>query len=278
MDHKFGKGNGKKSVLIRILIGVLASMAMAGMAMAGMAMAGLISTGIKMNEGTHAMNHAVNLMANNSKTFAKMDDQKTEIDCGQEIGATPREDKDLKRVALTFDDGPHPVWTEQLLDGLKKRGVVASFFVVGENAEKNPELLVRMQEEGHLIGNHTYSHMQLRKKNRKAFGEELIKTNEVIREAMGQETIYVRPPFGTWDKVYEKELNMIPVLWTVDTLDWSTTNVDALVEKVVHQVKDNDIILMHDIFESSVTAALEIVDILLKEGYRFVTVEEILLD
>ena len=261
MDHKFGKGNGKKSVLIRILIGVLAGMAMTGMAMTGMAMAGLISTGIKMNEGTHAMNHEVNLVANNPKTL----DQKGE-------------DKDLKRVALTFDDGPHPVWTEQLLNGLKKRGVVASFFVIGQNVEKNPELLVRMQAEGHLIGNHTYSHMQLRKKNRKAFGEELIKTNEVIKEAMGQETIYVRPPFGTWDKVYEKELNMIPVLWTVDTLDWSTTNVDALVEKVVHQVKDNDIILMHDIFESSVTAALRIVDILLKEGYRFVTVEEILLD
>ena len=184
----------------------------------------------------------------------------------------------MKKVALTFDDGPHPSYTQQLLDGLKERGVVATFFVIGENASAHPELLKRMQEEGHLIGNHTYSHVQLRKNNRKAFEEEIVATNEVIRQITGMETMYIRPPYGTWDKVYEQKLNMIPVLWTVDPLDWCSQNSDRVVEKVISKTKENDIILLHDIYESSVTAALEIVDVLQEKGYRFVTVEELLFD
>ena len=190
----------------------------------------------------------------------------------------PDSENVMKKVALTFDDGPHPSYTEQLLDGLKERGVVATFFVIGENASAHPELLKRMQEEGHLIGNHTYSHVQLRKNNRKAYGEEIVATNEVIRHITGMETTYIRPPYGTWDKVYERKLNMIPVLWTVDPLDWCSQNSDRIVEKVISKTKENDIILLHDIYESSVTAALKIVDVLQEKGYRFVTVEELLFD
>ena len=183
-----------------------------------------------------------------------------------------------KKIALTFDDGPHPYYTEQLLDGLKERGVVATFFVTGEHAKLHPDVIKRMQNEGHLIGNHTYSHMQLTKNNREKFKEELIATNEVLKDITGEETEFVRPPYGSWDKSFEKELNMFPVLWTVDPLDWSSRNASRITEKIVNRVEENDIILMHDYYDTSVTAALQTVDELLEEGYTFVTVEEILFD
>ncbi len=190
----------------------------------------------------------------------------------------PEEPVEIRRIALTFDDGPHPRYTQQLLDGLKERGVQATFFVTGEHAELHPDIIRRMQEEGHLIGNHTYSHMQLRKSNREVFKEELIRTNEILEEITGQEVVYVRPPYGSWDKSFEKELNMFPVLWTVDTLDWCSSNADRITQKIVGKVEENDIILMHDYYDTSVEAALKAVDALLEQGYTFVTVEEILFD
>ena len=191
---------------------------------------------------------------------------------------TGRADEDVKKIALTFDDGPHPYYTEELLDGLKERGVVATFFVTGEHAALHPDVIKRMQEEGHLIGNHTYSHMQLTKKNREKFKEELIRTNEVLEEITGVEVEYVRPPYGSWDKSFEAELNMIPVLWTIDPLDWCSSNVGCITDRVVEKAGENEIILMHDYYDTSVTAALKAVDELLEEGYVFVTVEEILFE
>ena len=134
---------------------------------------------------------------------------------------------DIRRVALTFDDGPHPVYTEKLLDGLKERGVKATFFVTGEHAELHPEIIKRMHDEGHLIGNHTYSHIQLTDANREQFKEELIQTNEILHDITGDEVQYVRPPYGSWDKKFETDLNMFPVLWNVDPLDWCTANTVA---------------------------------------------------
>lgn len=186
--------------------------------------------------------------------------------------------KDIRKICLTFDDGPHPYYTEQLLDGLKERGVKATFFVTGEHALLHQDVIRRMSEEGHVIGNHTYSHMQLRSSNREAFKEELIQTNEIIEEITGEEVIYVRPPYGSWDKQLEKELNMIPVLWNVDPLDWCSSDAVCVANKVITKAKDNDIILLHDYYESSVTAALEIVDELRENGFEFVTVEELVLE
>lgn len=185
---------------------------------------------------------------------------------------------DSKKIALTFDDGPHPYYTEQLLDGLKERGVHATFFVMGKHVELYPEMIERMSEEGHLIGNHTYSHMQLNKSNGEEFKQELIKTNEMIEKLTGQEVQYVRPPYGTWDKKFEKELNMFPVLWTIDPLDWCSDDVACIVRKVTDKAQENAIILMHDEYKSTVTAALQIVDALQEQGYEFVTVDEILFD
>lgn len=187
-------------------------------------------------------------------------------------------EKDIKKVALTFDDGPHPYYTEQLLDGLKERGVKVTFFVTGQHAEKYPDIIKRISEEGHLIGNHTYSHIQLNATNRDAYRQELIQTNEILYDLTGKEIEYVRPPYGSWDKRLEKELDMFPVLWSVDPLDWCSSNTASVTKKVVDKVEENDIILMHDEYESTVTAALQIIDILQKEGYTFVTVEDILFD
>lgn len=185
---------------------------------------------------------------------------------------------DIKKIAITFDDGPTRSCTDQLLDGLKERGVHATFFVTGKNAEIYPDLIKRMSEEGHLVGNHTYSHIQLKKSNREEFKQELIKTNEIISSITGQEVMFVRPPYGTWDKAFEGELNMFPVLWNIDPLDWCTDNVDCITRKVVSRAQDNAIILMHDNYDSTVTAAFRIIDELEKQGYEFVTVEEILFD
>lgn len=183
-----------------------------------------------------------------------------------------------KKVALTFDDGPHPYYTEQLLDGLAERGVHVTFFVTGEHAELHPDIIERMSREGHLIGNHTYSHIQLTAGNRDEFKAELIKTNEIIMEITGKEVMYVRPPYGSWDKKFETELNMFPVLWNVDPLDWCSDNVSCITNKVVSNVEENDIILLHDYYKSTVTAALQVIDELEREGYQFVTVEEIMFD
>jgi len=185
---------------------------------------------------------------------------------------------EAKKIALTFDDGPHPYYTEQLLDGLKERGAKASFFVMGKQAEAYPELVSRMQAEGHLVGNHTYSHIQLGQGNREIFKSELIKTNELLLRITGEEPQYVRPPYGSWDKSFESELTMIPVLWTIDPMDWCSSDVGGIVRKVTKKAEENAVILMHDEYKSSVTAALEIVDILQKQGYEFVTVDEILFD
>lgn len=185
---------------------------------------------------------------------------------------------EIRRVALTFDDGPHPVYTEKLLDGLKERGVKATFFVTGEHAELHPEIIKRMHNEGHLIGNHTYSHIQLTTSNGEQFKDELIQTNEILHDITGDEIQYVRPPYGSWDKKFETDLNMFPVLWNVDPLDWCTANTSRVASAVLNKVSDNDIILLHDYYETSVDAALVVVDALTKEGYEFVTVDKILFD
>lgn len=189
-----------------------------------------------------------------------------------------REDMDTKKIAITFDDGPHPYYTEQLLDGLKKRGAKASFFIMGKQAEAYPELVLRIHEEGHLIGNHTYSHLQLGKNNKELFKAELVKTNKLLSSITGEEPQYVRPPYGCWDKSLESELTMFPVLWTIDPRDWCSTDVKGIVRRVTEKAEENAVILMHDEYESTVTAALEIIDILQKQGYEFVTVDEILFD
>lgn len=194
----------------------------------------------------------------------------------KETAETNIEMKDIKKIALTFDDGPS-VYTEALLEGLEERQIKATFFVIGKNAEKYPEIVEREAKDGHLIGNHTYNHVQITKLSEKDAREEIVKTNEILENLIQQRIEYVRPPFGIWEEKLE-DLGMMSVMWTVDPLDWTTKNADEIVNKVVTQVEENDIILLHDCYESSVEAALRIVDLLKSEGFEFVTVDELLIE
>lgn len=187
-------------------------------------------------------------------------------------------DEEHPKIALTFDDGPHEIYTKKLLDGLKERGVKATFFLIGENIEGKEEIVRRMKAEGHLIGNHTYHHVNLKEISEETAEKEVLMTCNKIYDTIGTYTSFVRPPFGEWKKNLDFNITMIPVSWTVDSLDWTTDNVEKTINRVVKDVKEGDIILMHDIYASSVEAALRIIDILQEKGYTFVTVDELLLE
>lgn len=183
-----------------------------------------------------------------------------------------------KKVAITFDDGPNPDYTSDLLVGLKERGVNATFFLLGKEVEKHPELVKQIYEEGHLIGTHSYEHLNLNNLSDCAAIEQVDKTNEAIYKIIGEYPEYIRPPFGCWKCNLDYETKMIEVLWDIDPLDWKTSNSDVIAKRVVDKVEENDIILLHDASESSVKAAFKIIDKLQEEGYVFVTVDEILFD
>lgn len=195
-----------------------------------------------------------------------------------EEGSLAEASREIRRAAITFDDGPDPVWTERLLDGLKERGVQATFFLIGEKIEGNEALLQRMQEEGHLIGNHSYSHVELNRLKEGAARQEIEKTNQAICDVIGLRPEYIRPPYGAWEKKKDCPGELMTVYWTLDTMDWSLLDTEKVMQRVRGQVKDGDIILFHDIYETSVEAALQTVDYLLEQGYDLVTVDELILD
>lgn len=181
-------------------------------------------------------------------------------------------------VAITFDDGPRRSTTTKLLDGLKERNIKATFFLMGKSIEGNEDIIKRMYDEGHLIGNHTFNHVELtRLTDAKAF-EEIEKTNNAISSITGYSPEYIRPPFGKISNKVEEKIDMQCVMWSIDPVDWNTSNCNKVVNHVVNNAKNGDIILMHDIYDSSVTAALEIIDRLQEKGYVFVTVDQMMID
>lgn len=181
---------------------------------------------------------------------------------------------EIKKVALTFDDGPNAIYTEELLDGLKERNVKATFFITGENIKENERVIKRMYAEGHLLGNHTYSHANLNKLSFKEAYQEINDTNAYIYNLTGYKVEYLRPPFGTCSKEVQKEVNMDIVMWDVDPLDWRDQNSTLVSGRILKSVRSGDIILLHDIFGSSVEAAIKVIDELQSEGYVFVRVDE----
>lgn len=189
---------------------------------------------------------------------------------------TREKGKEYPKVSLTFDDGPNRKYTPLLLQGLKERGIHATFFLMGKNIEGNEDLVKQIQQDGHLIGNHTYNHVQLNKIPVGKAKEEIEKTSNEIFEITGIYPSYIRPPFGSWRKNLDLSVTMVPVFWDIDTLDWKSQNADSVLKIVKKQVHDGSIILMHDGFQSSVDAALKIVDLLTEEGYDFVTVDRLL--
>ena len=191
---------------------------------------------------------------------------------------TDQSNAEEKRIALTFDDGPNPDHTEHLLEGLKKRKILATFFLLGAECEKYPEIVGKIAEDGHLIGVHAYEHVNLANLTDEAAIEQVDKTNRIIYELTGKYSEYIRPPYGCFKSNLDYETKMIEVLWDVDPLDWKTDNSDVIAARVIETVRENDIILLHDASDSSVNAAFKIIDVLSENGYTFVTVEDLLLE
>lgn len=214
-----------------------------------------------------------------SPFLIKMDERKTRSVSSDSVRSQNVSDEVKPVVALTFDDGPNASSTPILLDGLKERKVRATFFLIGENVEKdeNEKIVKRMYEEGHLIGNHTYRHVDLSKISGREAEKEIKTTDEAIKKITGHETEFIRPPFGAMPEG-EEDPDKIYVKWTVDSLDWVTKDTEKIVEKVTADTKEGDVILMHDCYGESVEAALQIVDIMEKQGYEFVTADELIIN
>ena len=183
-----------------------------------------------------------------------------------------------KKAALTFDDGPNSKYTPLLLKGLKERGVHATFFLMGKNIEGKEALVKQIQEEGHLIGNHTYHHVNLSKMSAEQAQAELDATDELVRKITGKYPIYARAPYGEVPENGDVDRQRFYIGWTVDPLDWMTEDVSRITQSVLEKVEPGDIILLHDSYLSSVQAALRIVDALQGKGYEFITVDQMISD
>lgn len=189
-----------------------------------------------------------------------------------------------KCIALTFDDGPHPKYTKQILDILDKYNAKATFFVVGKNAQLYPDIVKEEYIRGHEIGNHTYSHPNLKNISAMEFFEEISKTKEILKEITGVSPVLFRPPGGYLNNAIVEEVRSIEntsVLWSwrQDTRDWACTASDVIVKNVLDNLKDGDIILFHDYnsHKSPTPEALEkILEHLSEKGYSFVTVSELM--
>lgn len=206
---------------------------------------------------------------------------------------------DVREVALTFDDGPNPPYTDRILDVLRAEQVHATFFVVGRAAKAYPDTLRRIVREGHAIGNHTWDHSHLVVQTKDKVGNELRRTDETIYEITGIHTRLMRPPFGARDFVVIDEaqaLGYTVVMWSVPLPnDWERPGDDAIAQRVIGKVKDGAIIVLHDgnrgiVCDLSkavahvcdraqdVAATQTIVEALKAQGYRFVTIPELLAD
>ncbi len=188
----------------------------------------------------------------------------------------------LKLVALTFDDGPHLTYTDEILDILKKYNIKATFFVVGTNVKYFPDKLKRIAAEGHEIGNHTYSHKFLTRYNDETITEEIKKAEEIILSTTGIKPKVFRPPGGMYNERIgniAKDLGYISILWSQDPRDWSKTSISTIENKVISNASDGDIILFHDFNQKNSPtpeALRRIIPKLIEMGYRFVTVSDII--
>lgn len=178
-------------------------------------------------------------------------------------------------VALTFDDGPRAETTSVLLDGLARRGAHATFFVIGSRLEGNELLLQRMVGEGHQVGIHSQNHKVLTELGAADFYAEVDQLRITLTALLGQESFMLRPPYGLTSASVCRRAGAPIILWAVDPEDWSDRDTERQVALILDRVKDGDIILLHDIYASSVETALRVVDELMARGYHFVTVEEL---
>ncbi len=181
-----------------------------------------------------------------------------------------------KYVAITFDDGPSGRFTRRLLEGLEERQVQATFLLCGYRLKIYPELAEQIFESGHEIGLHGYSHQDMAKLSKKELIQEIRQTQALL--PAGCNAAFLRPPGGSATALVEKvarQEDLAILLWSVDPRDWAVHDAAAVEAAVVSQVQDGDVVLMHDLSNSSVDAALASIDRLQKEGFTFVTVSQL---
>lgn len=181
-----------------------------------------------------------------------------------------------KYVALTFDDGPSGRYTDRLLDGLQERGAHATFLLCGYRIKQYPNEAQRIIDEGHEVGNHGYSHKNMQQLSRREIAQELMDTQALLPENC--RIRFLRPPGGCCSDAVRQvaEARNLAVLnWSVDPRDWAAQSPAAIEQAVLKHVSDGDVILLHDMSDSSVTAALHIIDQLAAQGYQFVTASEL---
>ena len=181
-----------------------------------------------------------------------------------------------KLIAITFDDGPG-IYTDRLLDGLADRNAKATFFVAGYRAVEYPEVLQRIVDEGHQLANHTYNHKNLNTLSAEGVQKEVKSTRDLLVEVGGEQTYFIRPPYGNANSTVQANAGAPLIIWSVDPVDWDNFNADTVCNNIVKGSFDGGIILVHDIYKTSVNGALAAIDILQARGYEFVTVEELLL-
>ena len=182
---------------------------------------------------------------------------------------------DDKVVALTFDDGPSK-YTDQILDILKKYNACGTFFLIGNKVEFYSDTLRRMLEEGSEIGNHSYDHKLLTRLSKEAFQEEINKTQMAIKKVTGFTPTLFRPTYGGYNNTLKSYTDLKFVLWDVDSRDWQVKSKEKILKNVLPNVKSGSIVLMHDNHEYSVNALEDMIESLKKQGYKFVTVTELL--
>lgn len=194
------------------------------------------------------------------------------------LSVPARAEEKEKLVALTFDDGPSGRFTQKLLDGLAERGAQATFLLCGYRMAQYPQLTERIFREGHEIGLHGFSHKPMQTMSLGDIQKELQQSLALVPE--GCPVAFLRPPGGLYSSnvlTATRELGLSALHWSVDPKDWATHDVQAVEAQVLDRVRDGDVILLHDMSDSSVEAALTIVDQLQAQGYRFVTASQLAL-
>ncbi len=182
--------------------------------------------------------------------------------------------QDKKLIAFTFDDGPSETNTNYLLDNLDKYDAKVTFFVLGSRVNSNKETIKRAYLEGNAIGSHTYNHQNLNLLSDFALIDEVKKTNEAIKEVIGTSPTLLRPPYGNLTDHGKELANMSIILWNIDPLDWKYKDKNRVANEIIEHAHDGAIILVHDIYKSSVEGALLAMEELQKQGYAFVTINE----
>ncbi|MEJ6952465.1 polysaccharide deacetylase family protein [Natronospora cellulosivora (SeqCode)] len=189
-----------------------------------------------------------------------------------------------KLIALTFDDGPSPVYTPQIIDLLADYNAKATFFVVGEEVERYPDIINKMDEHGHEIANHTYTHKEVNNMSKDELLEELKKTHQLVYDLINKDMNLFRPTSGFYNEIIvnaAKELNYTVVIWTwgQDSKDWQNIDYNTIATNVYKSVEPGNIVLFHDRGgkrENTIKALHIILPVLNEKGYKFVTVSELL--